>query len=223
MDCFHPGGRQITDRAVEICGFKKQDSILDIGCGEGKTMEYLMDRYGFEVAGCDLSIEMIKRAAERNPNLKIIKCDGNSLSFPPSSFDGAIMECSFSLFPDHPRFLLGLYKILRPGAKLAISDLYMAYPRPAATSQNQSGTALKEGVLTKDYLTECLEQAGFKLIVWEDKTQDLKNYIAQVLMDYGSFENMWRERLPVGADVKNFCNINYSKNTGYFLLAAEKA
>lgn len=225
MNCFHPGGKQITDRAVELCGFKKNDHILDIGCGEGATMEYLMDIYGFDVSGCDLSCDMIKRATERNPSLEIHKCDGYSLSFPPSSFDGAYMECSFSLFSNHPQYLRALYNILKPGARLAVSDLYMVNHSPAAIDQSNQyrSTCLYEGVFLKDRLIKCLELTGFKLIAWEDKTQELKNYIAQILMDYGSFKNMWKTRLPEGADIKNYCNVSYNKNTGYFLLVAERA
>ena len=174
MNCFHPGGKRITDRAIELCGFKKHDRILDIGCGEGATMEYLIDSYGFDVSGCDLSCDMIKRAIERNPRLQIQKCDGYSLSFPPSSFDGAYMECSFSLFPNHPRYLQDLYNILKPGGKLAISDLYMLNRSPVTAEQGNQFPSPALWGFPKGALIKCLNQAGFKLIAWEDKTQELK-------------------------------------------------
>lgn len=231
MNCLHPGDRHITDEAVELCGFKRYDRILDIGCGEGSTMEYLINSYGLDVIGCDTSPEMIKRAKTRNPDLRAVICDGHSICFPPSYFDGAYMECSFSLMSDHIIILQELFNTLKPGARLAVSDLYNT-DNGISQNHRDNGRRISEtadtsecifnGIFIKDRLVKCLELAGFKLIAWIDKTRELRDYIAQVLMDYGSFDNMWKAKLPEGADIKCFCNVSYTRSTGYFLLAAER-
>lgn len=244
MNCFHPGDYRITDRALELCSFKRGDRILEIGCGEGSTMEYLQDKSGFSVIGCDMNEDMIKRAKAKNPKLRIRQCDGSSLDFPSLYFDGAIMECSFSLMQRHTELMHELFCVLKPGANLIISDLYMTQPDPIRAESHRKAAieflnrprnhddceneekypspCLMDGMFIKEYLVECVEETGFELLAWEDRTRDLKDYVAQVLMEYGSFENMWKQRLPKNAEVTEFCNINYDKNTGYFLLVAKK-
>ncbi|NLO49319.1 MAG: class I SAM-dependent methyltransferase [Clostridiales bacterium] len=244
MNCFHPGSKEITDLAVKLGGFVRGNRILELGCGEGRTIEYLQEKYGLLVTGCDINKDMIKKAKQRNPKLQIRLSDGVSLDFPSLYFDGAIMECSFSLMTRHQELLHELYCILKPGAVLTISDLYMLDPDPQQAKQQYESAIsylnrprehsdceneteypspfVLDGMFMMDYLQEGLREAGFDLISWEDRTQDLKNYIAQVLMDYGSFDRMWQEALPEGTDPKSICHMTYGKNTGYFLLAAGK-
>ncbi len=244
MNCFHPGSKEITDRAVALGGFKRGDRILELGCGEGRTLEYLQEKYGLYVIGCDINPDMIKMAKKRNPKLQIRLSDGVSLDFPSLYFDGAIMECSFSLMTRHQELLHELYCILKPGALLIVSDLYMIDPDPELSKQHYESAMnflnrprehgecenepeypspfVLDGMFLKDYLLDGLREAGFELVAWEDRTQDLKNYIAQVLMDYGSFERMLSETLPEGTDPKSVCNMKYGNNTGYFLLSARK-
>lgn len=246
MNCFHPGDFNITERAIELCGFKKGDRLLELGCGDGLTMEYLKDKFGIIVTGCDTSDNMLLRAKARNPELHAIKCDGIALDFPSLSFDGAYMECSFSLMERHLELLHELFCVLKPGAKIAISDLYMLEPdykranehkrqaleflnKPRKHNDCESITeypspCLLDGMFIKEFLYETLAEAGFTPLCWEDRTQELRNYVAQVLMDYGSFENMRKVRLPENSqgDATKYCNAEYGKNTGYFLLTAEK-
>jgi SAM-dependent methyltransferase len=229
---------------VQLGGFERGGRILELGCGEGFTLDYLQEKYGLIVTGCEISEELIQKAKKRNPKLQLRLTDGVALDFPSLYFDGALMECSFSLMTRHLELLHELYCVLKPGAVLTISDLYMKDSDPALAKEHYESTLrylnrphehneqeeeevkpspyVLDGLFLKDYLLDCLRETGFELLCWEDRTQDLKNYIAQVLMDYGSFEAMWKKELPEGADLKRFCNTNYDSRTGYFLLAARK-
>jgi ubiquinone/menaquinone biosynthesis C-methylase UbiE len=128
MNIFHPGGWELTKQAAELCGFKTGDRILDIGCGEGVTMSRLRDELGIKPIGCDRDENILKRAKERDPSLKLRTTDGVMLDFPSKYFDGAILECSFSLMTRHDELLHELWCILKDGGSFAISDLYIINP-----------------------------------------------------------------------------------------------
>ena len=68
-----------------------------------------------------------------------------------------------------------------------------------------------DGVFFRDPLIAQLEEIGYKVLAFEDRSQDLDNYIAQTLMDEGTLENLCADKKTIGR-----------KNTGYFLLVAQK-
>lgn len=240
--CFHPGGEALTLEAAKACGWKAGDRVLDIGCGGGGTLLLLRDRLGLKPVGCDTDPGMLARARALDPTLKLRQTDGMALDFPSLYFDGAILECSFSLMNRHDELLHELYCILKPGATLAISDLYAINP-----DQNRAGEVyyeakrilntprqendcenadsipspyLLDGMFVVDHLLHAIMEAGFEVTLFRDRTPQLQDYHAQLLFDYGSLENFWRETLPQGS--KPGCRAKLGRNTGYFLLCAQK-
>ena len=63
---------QVSSTIKEILKYKKQGSVLDLGCGKGKNAIFLAEN-GFKVEGIDISKLAIKEAKERvkEKNLKI--------------------------------------------------------------------------------------------------------------------------------------------------------
>ena len=51
--------------------------VIEIGCGTGELLASLKPVFGI---GIDLSHEMVKRAAERHPELHFIQCDAQQIS-----------------------------------------------------------------------------------------------------------------------------------------------
>lgn len=144
MSCFKPSEFRITDEAIKKWKLKKGSSVLDIGCGQGETVEYLGKEYGFKATGIDFSKEMIARGLARSPKLKIQFGDGEFLEdFSSYSFDGVMMECSLSLIYLPDEALHEAYCVLKKGGKLFISDLYIKNP-------------------TSEFLKETAEEAEIK-------------------------------------------------------------
>ena len=73
--------------------FKPRSTILDIGCGSGRTAISL-SQSGFNVIGVDITPEMIESAKKislsKNLNIDYRVGDATKLEFPDSYFDGAI-------------------------------------------------------------------------------------------------------------------------------------
>jgi cyclopropane fatty-acyl-phospholipid synthase-like methyltransferase len=59
--------------------------VLEIGCGSGKTLARLADR--FDVTGVELSGEQLRRAAMRAPPARLVHADICTYDFAQASFD----------------------------------------------------------------------------------------------------------------------------------------
>ena len=234
MTILRPGNFDITDRGVEIAGLRKGDRILDIGCGQGDTLNHLIKDFGMTGEGIDMSLPRISEAKEKYPDLDVKFGDGEFLDeYSSFSFDGVFMECVLSLINIPDEALHEAYCVLKKGGKLIISDLYDKKPDPMQLkavkieADRQSRIPKKngeceehptrfvdfrlDGVFFRDPLIAQREEIGYKVLAFEDRSQDLDNYIAQTLMDEGTLENLCADKKTIGR-----------KNTGYFLLVAQK-
>ncbi len=241
MNDFKPGEFRITKKAMDQWQLPKGSAVLDIGCGLGETMEYLEQEYGFSCSGIDLSLERIKNAKTRNPNLNISYGDGEFLDgFQSFSFDGVTMECVLSVINMPDEALHETYCVLKKGGKLFLSDLYIKEPDPGFIKalkieterqnskphdEGECGTECEEehknrlvnfrssGRFLIDPLMELLAEIGYRNIKWEDCSLELDNYAAEKLMRDGTLEGCLCEEAIHPKD---------SYKTGYFMLTAEK-
>ncbi|MEG0829293.1 MAG: class I SAM-dependent methyltransferase [Anaerovoracaceae bacterium] len=237
MSLFRPGEFKITDRAMEFCQFKKGDRILDIGCGDGETVEYIQKKYGCQVEGLDTMARMIAEGKKRNPELNIKIGDGEFLEdYSSRTFEGINMECVLSIINLADEALHEALCVLKKGGKLMISDLYMKNPDPKQVEaikieaerlskvphsggecSDQCADDHKarfldfrfEGRFIKEPLIKTLQELGYKILLWEDRTPDLDTYVAETILKDGNLDNCMT------------C-VKEKKGTGYFLLVAEK-
>ena len=239
---FHPGGEDLTREAARAAGWKAGDRILDVGCGDGASMRLLRGELGVKPVGCDRDKAILARAKELDGSLQLRQTDGLSLDFPSLYFDGALLECSFSLMNRHDELLHELYCVLKPGASIAITDLYCINPDAdrageayyeakrilnTPKQENDCKTAdsipspyLLDGMFVIDHLLHAIRETGFEVTLFRDRTKQLRDYYAQLLFDYGSLDAYWEAVLPKGC--QPFCRVTPGKNCGYFLLTARK-
>jgi MPBQ/MSBQ methyltransferase len=110
----------------KLLGFipRKQGSILDIACGTGATTRYLTKYYAPEnITGINISEKQLQRAKVNAPGCKFLVMDATHLLFQDNSFDAVIsVEAAFH-FCTRRRFLSEVYRVLRPGGYLVLSDI----------------------------------------------------------------------------------------------------
>ena len=93
-------------------------TMLDLGCGTG-DLARAAAAAGMLVTACDISQEMLRRAADRDPRRAIrwlqLSPGWRTLPVGPASFD-AVVASSVLEYVDHPSRVLGEFaRVLRPG------------------------------------------------------------------------------------------------------------
>ena len=100
---------------------------LDVACGTGISTFALIEKTGGkgEFHGVDISegmLDVARRSAEAQgiANARFAKGDAENLDYPDAKFDVVISNMSLQFFPDKPRALAEMHRVLKPGGRLAI-------------------------------------------------------------------------------------------------------
>jgi arsenite methyltransferase len=107
----------------------KGEQVLDVGCGAGvdTIIASMMTGPTGRVVGIDIVPEMIEKAetnlkmTDRN-NVTFQKTSGEDLPFPETTFDIVISNGVINLIPDKERALSEIFRVLKPGGRLAAAD-----------------------------------------------------------------------------------------------------
>lgn len=166
-----PGGYELTRRLVEKGGFSAGDAVLDLACGSGATVAFLEDTFGIKATGTDL--------VPGQESAQIIRASAQALPFEDESFEGVICECSFGLFEQPEKVLREVARVLRPGGRLMLSDLYSR-----TVSAQLAGEANR--LYTQAEVEGLLAAQGFALMLFEDHSDALKQMVGQRIMDGGA-------------------------------------
>ncbi len=142
----HPGGKESTLSLLALADLPAGASVLDLGAGAGETLALLRER-GFAARGIDL--------APRSDSVE--RADLLHAPFPDGSFDAVISECAFYVSGDVPGALREACRLLKPGGKLLLADVFFDAPLPL------------------------LEAAGFALLHAEDVTPQWREYYLEAL------------------------------------------
>lgn len=195
---LRPGGTELTGRGIDFCNFPNAACLLDVGCGCGTSVAWLQTR-GFSACGVDLSADLL--SAGQAAELPLLRASGEALPFCDGSFNGVICECVLCLLSNPAQALGEIFRVLRPGGRLLLSDLYRRAEVPDAVLPDRR------------QLEELLAAAGFKLYHWEDHSPLLARLAAQFVLTHGSLEVFCAAGSGFGPA---------SERPGYYLLVAEK-
>ena len=176
----------MTERALSFCSFSSGARILDVGCGAGGTVEYLISHHRLRAVGVDPSSVLLGYGRRRGPCLPLVLAAGEDLPFADSDWDGVFAECSLSVAKDAGRVLGECSRVLRAGGWLILSDVYSTNP-----GVNAGGCCLPSpcptiGIMSREELTKRLNVSGFRVTFWEDQSRTLKEFVAQLILSNGS-------------------------------------
>ena len=200
-DTLHPGGLKLTARAAEVAKIDKASFVLDIASGKGTTAFFLSQEYGCSVIGIDLSERLISLSQSKAKaeglleKVHFVMADGESLPFRDSVFGAVISECSFSLLPDKGAAAREVWRILKPGGTLVITDIILRGRIPEDLRTRTAFAACIAGARSLEDYIKLFEEAGFQDPYIEDHTTELKRVAYRILVNYGSMEG-FSAKLP---------------------------
>jgi len=143
--------------------------VLDLGSGGGIDV-FLASRQVGEngrVIGVDSTPEMIFKAREiarkyNYGNVEFRLGEIEHLPMESNSVDAVISNCVINLVPDKARAFKEIYRVLRPGGRIAISDM-VALSKPAKDARFDADewAACIAGAITVGEYEKLLNESGF--------------------------------------------------------------
>ena len=161
--------------------------VVDLGSGGGLDVFLAARKVGptGKAIGIDMTGEMIDRARtnaakQGYTNVEFHLSTIDNIPLPDDSADVVISNCVINLAPDKAAVLREIYRVLKPGGRVAVSDIALKKPLPPEVGQDLLAYVgcIAGAVLIDDYVTG-LRAAGFSAVQVVDTKKDLNAY-AQV-------------------------------------------
>ena len=114
-----------AEALLSLVKLKKGETVLDVACGTGVTTRLADEAVGENghVTGLDINAPMLSIARElaSGSNIAWIERDVSETGLDSGSFDAVISQHGYHYFPDKPKALSELHRVLAPGGRLALS------------------------------------------------------------------------------------------------------
>lgn len=151
-----------------VADLHEGETVLDLGSGAGADVLISASRVGptGKAIGLDMTDEMLalaraNAAASGAVNVEFVKGHIEDIPLPDASVDVVISNCVINLSGDKPRVLREVARVLRPGGRLAVSDVIADKGMDAATRADMAAwTGCIAGALTHAEFADALTAAG---------------------------------------------------------------
>ena len=169
--------------------------VLDLGSGGGIDVLLSGRRVGpsGKAYGLDMTDEMLALARDNQrkagvENVEFLKGEIESIPLPDSTVDVIISNCVINLSSDKGRALSEAFRVLRPGGRLAVSDVVVRGEMPAAVRRSMElWVGCVAGALTEGQYLDHLTEAGFEDISIEPtrvyQLEDAKAFLSGAGLD----------------------------------------
>jgi SAM-dependent methyltransferase len=158
--------------------------VVDLGSGGGLDVFLAAKKVGpaGKAIGIDMTPEMLERAranARRQglANVEFHESTIDKLPLPDASVDCVISNCVINLAPDKHAVFREIARVLKPGGRLAISDIALKKPLPPEIGDDLLAyVGCIAGAIAIDDYAAGLKSAGFAAVEIVDTKKDLNAY-----------------------------------------------
>lgn len=154
---------------ITLAALQPGQTVLDLGSGAGLDCFFAARKVGEtgHVIGVDMTPEMIERARSSAKRMGIENVEFRQglleqLPVEANTVDVAISNCVINLAPDKARVFEQVFRVLKPGGKLAVSDIVTDGPLPEPIKKSMSAWAgCIAGALDVKEYQAAMASAGF--------------------------------------------------------------
>ena len=173
-----------------IASLQPGETVLDLGSGAGFDAFLAVQRVGPSgtVYGVDMTPEMVSKARKNArtagyDNVKFKLGQIENLPVDDNSIDVIISNCVINLSPEKQQVINEAHRALKPGGRLAVSDVVATAEMPASFMEDlKLYSACVSGASTIASLEQMLKNAGFQQISITPKDES-KSFIKDWVPD----------------------------------------
>lgn len=178
-----------------LAQLKPGEHVLDLGSGGGIDVLLSARRVGpaGKAYGLDMTDEMLALARENRrksglTNVEFLKGEIENIPLPENSVDVILSNCVINLSADKDRVFREALRVLRPGGRLAVSDVVVRGPVPAEIRKSvELWIGCVAGALDESDYRAKLAAAGFEQIEIEPtrvySVEEARQFLAGTGMD----------------------------------------
>ena len=171
------------------------ETVLDLGSGGGIDVLLSAKRVGptGKAYGLDMTDEMLALARDNQrksgvENVEFLRGEIEDVPLPAGSVDVIISNCVINLSADKDRVFAEAFRVLRPGGRLAVSDVVVRGEMPSAIRKSvELWIGCVAGALGEREYREKLAKAGFEAIDVEPtriyRAEDAREFLAGAGLD----------------------------------------
>jgi len=154
---------------ITLASLEPGQTVLDLGSGAGLDCFFAAKKVGEtgKVIGVDMTPEMLERARSSAKRMSLTNVEFRQgfiedLPVESGTVDVIISNCVINLSPDKSKVFNETFRVLKPGGKLAVSDIVTDGELPDEVKKSLSAWAgcVAGAVEAKDYIA-MMESAGF--------------------------------------------------------------
>ena len=163
---------------------KPGEVVVDLGSGGGLDVFLAAQKVGpaGRAIGIDMTPEMIARAranaeAGGYTNVEFYHSTIDRIPMPDASVDCVVSNCVINLAPDKPAVFREIFRVLKPGGRVAVSDIALKgeLPEEIASSIAAYTGCIAGAIKIEEYRAELLKP-GFEYVEIVDSGRDLNAY-----------------------------------------------
>jgi ubiquinone/menaquinone biosynthesis C-methylase UbiE len=165
---MNSGHSKLTDWGLAHVAIDKLDTILDVGCGGGRTVNKLAAATQGKVYGVDFSEESIAASKRTNTRwiemgrVEILNGSVSRLPFQDSTFDLVTAVETHFWWPSLPSDMREVFRVLKPGGQLIIiAEVYKGANTRIAKLAEQFAPRTGMTLLNVDEHRELFASAGY--------------------------------------------------------------